>query len=417
MINLQQNIQQTTLMSTQMIQAINVLAMNNEELQEFIEEQWLENPIIEIGNFYEKKEVPEIPIVNMKNYYDYLLMQWDEEVHKTLDKQIGEWLILNTDEKGYLDVELIEVAQKFDVTLTQIEQVLVDVQTLEPTGVCTRNLEERLILQLKQKNINDKKIYTLIKNNLKAIINKKWSDIMKKEKLEQDELKRFLEIMSDLQPYIDLKTDDKIHFIQPELQVVKNINGIYEVEYINDLVPKVSINNYYRNLSDTNIDDNSKKYVRNKFDQAVWLIKNIEERRKNVLNVSKYIMHIQRDFLDSGIKYLKPLTQEEVANELELSISTVHRVVNGKFIDTPQGIYELKYFFSGGMQKQNKSISTKVIKEYMKEIIDKENKRKPLSDEKIMRKLKDQGIAISRRTIAKYRDSLRIPNASLRKEL
>jgi RNA polymerase sigma-54 factor len=207
-------------------------------------------------------------------------------------------------------------------------------------------------------------------------------------------------------------------YVTPDVIVEKNEEtGEYDVYLVDERVPQLRINSEYRQLAKANTSDpEAKTYLRDRVESAKWLIRNIEQRQATILRVSQAIVNVQREFLDKGIQHIKPLTLQEIADKVGVHEATVSRTTRGKYMQTPQGLYELKFFFSPGLRKDDgEEQSAKSIQSMVKKLIDAEEKRKPLSDQKIADELKKQGINVARRTVTKYREALRIPSTSMRK--
>lgn len=436
--DMNQSYQQKQIMSQKMIQAVQVLQMDIQELNLYIVEQYNNNPVLEIedshvtdweqfannqknNNTHEgsviKNELKSLPVIKESTFIDDLLLEWHVKRLNKIDEKVGEFIIYQINDKGYLDGSMKEIAELLSVSIEEVERVLIMVQNLEPAGIASRSLSERLIIQLKRKGIEDNTLVQLINNYLDLLAKKNWKLICKKLDISLEQLKNYVDCIKALSPVLNLETGKQTEYVEPEIRVIRS-DREYEIEYVKDNSMYLYISDHYKKLlRNTDIDKQTKEYIKTNLDKAVWLLRNIEERKNNILNISRYIINKQKDFLNCGKNHLKPLIQKEVAEELGISISTVSRIVNGKYIETPQGVYELKYFFSSGIEKNKIEISATAIKNKLKEIIQNEDKRHPLSDEKIKDALKKEDISISRRTVAKYRISMDIPNASQRKEL
>ena len=207
---------------------------------------------------------------------------------------------------------------------------------------------------------------------------------------------------------------DNIRYVTPDV-TIKKVGDEYIILVNDSNVPSLHINSYYKNMLNKIKDKDTSKFLSDKFNASMWLIKSIEQRRQTMYNVTESILKFQRDFFDKGTKYLKPLVLKDVSEDIEVHESTVSRATNGKYVQTPRGLFELKYFFSSGVQKDGEGISSTSIKSTIKDIVDNEDRKKPLSDQKIADKLKEKDIEISRRTVAKYRDEIGIPSSSIRR--
>lgn len=439
-ISLNQKLQQKQIMTQKMIQAINILKMDSQELNSYIEEEYQNNPIIEIENKHvtdwekyslnkrsyssikniniESKDInKEVLVSSTDNWISDLLTQWNSFKTTSKENIIGKFLIYNTNNKGYLDICLEDVAKYYNTNVNEVEEILKKVQQIEPSGIVCRNINERLLVQLRNKGVKDDKLELIISDYLELVANNQLKSISKKLNISLEKLKEYIKIIQSLNPVLSLDDNNPITYVQPEIKVTEN-NGKFELEYLNNRILEVNIcKNYQEILHNKNVDEKTKEYVKSNLDKAVWLIKSIEERKNNIINISNCIIERQKDFLINGKSYLRPYTQKEIAYDLNISESTVSRIVNGKYIDTPQGIYELKFFFSSSIGNNGDDFSSKAIKDQINEIIMNEDKSKPLSDEKIRKILSQRGINISRRTVAKYRLDLGILGTIQRKEI
>ena len=334
------------------------------------------------------------------------------------DIEIGEYLIGNIDENGYLFHPLEEIAKEFHVPLEQVEDVLEVIQGFDPPGIAARNLAECLRLQLEEQNVRDSFLYRLIDEHLQDLQKKKFKEIAKAMEVDQKRVMNAFRRISQLEPKPGRRhTRDQPQYITPDV-VVKKIDQKY-LYYLNEgHSAYLRINSYYRHLLNNNshMTKEEKVFALEKYRGAVWLLKNIEKRKLTILRITEAIMNAQRNFLERGIKFLKPLTLRNVAEEVEMHESTVARVTSGKYVETPRGIFELKFFFSSGLETESgEDTSSKSVKEMIVGIVQSETTEKPFSDQKITQMLEKNGIKIARRTVAKYREQLRILPAKLRK--
>lgn len=435
---LQQSQQQRQILSQKMIQAVQILHMNSEELDHYMEEQIIENPVLELmRNYINEREKDKyksgyknsidksnnefkynnLEVTQNPTFLDDLLIQWHVKKNSKVIEEIGEWIINNINDNGYIYISEEEIAEQFNTSIQQAESVLKMIQGLEPAGIACRNLAERLLMQIEYSGTKDKKLMELVENNLNLLAKKKWKIICKDLGISLEELKQYISYIKTLNPIINVENGNQTIYIEPEVRAIE-VNGGFEIEYIQTSNINLYIPDYYKILlKNPDIDNNTKEYIKTNFDKAIWLIRNIEERKQNILNISESIIKKQEDFLKYGKAYMRSLTQKEVAEDIGISTSTVSRIVNGKYIDTPQGVYQLKFFFSSGIEKKNDEISPIAVKNKIKVIVEEEEKSLPYSDEKIKAILEKEDIYISRRTVAKYRTCLDILNASQRKQL
>jgi len=349
--------------------------------------------------------------------WQLLLVSKDER-----EKSLGKVLIGNLDENGYLTDPLEEIAASQHATPQELEKVLHLIQTFEPTGVGARNLRECLLLQLENKTGETaRKAYQLVHDHFEDMEKRRYPAITKALECTDDQLREVLLFIAGLEPKPGRSFQEgDTKYITPDVYVRK-IEGEYVVVLNDEPVPKLRISSYYRRLlKDPKALDvkETKKFLENKIQSALWLIKNIEQRRKTIYRVTEAIFRIQRDFLEVGISALKPLTLKQVADMIGMHESTVSRVTTHKYVQTPRGLFELKFFFTSGLESvDGMDVSSLSVKEKIKEMVAQEPPQKPYSDQKIMQLLNSQGLNIARRTIAKYREELKIPSASQRRKL
>ncbi len=345
-----------------------------------------------------------------------LVTQGDEEL------SLGKLLIGNLDENGYLTDTLENISITQGIPLDKLEKSLETIQSFEPTGVGARNLRECLLLQLESK-VGEiaRKAYRVVHDFFDDLEKRRYSTLAKGLECAEEELRPILDFIATLDPKPGraFQSEDT-KYITPDVSVRK-IEGDYVVVLNDEPVPKLRISGYYRKLlrdKSTLGGKETKKFLESKIQSALWLIKNIEQRRKTIYRVTEAIFRIQRDFLESGLVGLKPLTLKQVADMIGMHESTVSRVTTHKYVQTPRGLFELKYFFTSGLESSDgMDISSLTVKERIKELVSQEPARKPYSDQKIMQILTQDGLSIARRTIAKYREELRIPSASQRRKL
>jgi RNA polymerase sigma-54 factor len=369
----------------------------------------------------EKRDFMEASITRQPTLSEHLESQLLLVVQNEADEKMGKILIGNLDDNGYLMDPLSEIARVHQVPADQLEKNLQLIQTFDPIGVGARNLRECLLLQLENKKGDAaKKAYRVVADCFEDLEKKRYPVIQKTLGIEMEELKEVLNLISVLEPKPGRSFEENnTKYITPDVSVRK-IEGEYVVVLNDEPVPRLRISSYYRKmLKDKNAlkSKETKVFLENKIQSAMWLIKNIEQRRKTIYRVTEAIFRIQRDFLEIGINGLKPLTLKQVADMIGMHESTISRVTTHKYVQTPGGLFELKYFFTSGLESESGlDVSSLSVKEKIKELVDQEPPQKPHSDQKLTQLLKDQGIFIARRTIAKYREELRIPSASQRRK-
>src|SRR6266403_829379 len=293
-------------------------------------------------------------------------------------------------------------------------------QSFDPTGVAARDLQECLLLQLRHLGLEGTPTEKIITDHLRLLQNHQVPEIARKLGMTIDDLKEHIEIIRHLDPKPGSRYNPtQSQYVIPDVYVIK-VEDQYVAVLNEDGLPQMRISPVYRRLLDKGADnsDETRAYVKDKFRSALWLIKSVEQRQKTIHKVANSIITFQRDFLDHGIEHLRPLVLRDVANDIGMHESTVSRVVTNKYMHTPQGVFEMKYSFHSGISSSyGESVSSVTIKQRIRKIIENEDPRKPLSDSKIVSILQREGLVLARRTIAKYREELKIPTSNQRKVL
>ncbi|HET9869358.1 MAG TPA: RNA polymerase factor sigma-54, partial [bacterium] len=369
----------------------------------------------------EKHDFLEASITRQDTLAEHLEWQLLLAAKTEEEKRLGRVLIGNLDDNGYLTDPLEELARAQGVAPHDLERVLQLIQTFDPPGVGARTLKECLLLQLENRTGEAaRKAYRLVAEHFEDVEKRRYPVIQKKMELGADELRALLAFVATLEPKPGRSfQENNTKYVTPDVSVRK-IEGEYVVVLNDEPVPRLRISSYYRRLlkdKEALKTKETKAFLDNKIQSAMWLIKNIEQRRKTIYRVTEAIFRIQRDFLETGLSGLKPLTLKQVADMIGMHESTVSRVTTHKYVQTPRGLFELKYFFTSGLESEaGLDVSSLSVKEKIKELVDQEPPQRPHSDQKLTQLLKDQGIFIARRTIAKYREELRIPPASQRRK-
>jgi RNA polymerase sigma-54 factor len=413
-------------MTNELRQAINILHYSSIELSEYLQEQAIENPLIELEDFqipYPKKRVngtTEDGLYEVPDHSDVLLHKYliDQiQFIKTDDKDIVEYMILLIDNNGYFKEDPTFIASKFNVPLEKVDELLRVIQQLEPVGVGARTLQECLLLQLRELSVRHPLTETIVEHYLAELGARKWKQLAKELGVSLKEIQAVFDFIQTLDPKpCSLFPTDKTEFIVPDL-IVQREGEDFKVLVNDRSSPSLTLNDHYQRLLQSSSQKELTDYIQEKFQRYIWLQKSIEQRKLTMVKVMNAILRRQNDFFKCGGRFLKPLTLKEVAEEVDLHESTVSRTTNGKYVQTPAGVFELKYFFTSGIQsEEDESISSDAVRQVLRDIIDKEDKEKPYSDQKIVELMKENHkLDVSRRTIAKYRDQLAIPSSTMRK--
>jgi RNA polymerase sigma-54 factor len=371
------------------------------------------------------QEVRELPPIEntlstSSSLADHLMWQLSMQTDDPLMKEIGSAIIGNVNDDGYLVASFDELAAMGPWPLPDVERALRLVQGFDPTGVAARDLQECLLLQLKHLNLEGTPTEKIVTDHLRLLQNHQVPEIARKLGMTIDDLKEHVEVIRHLDPKPGSRYNpSQSQYVIPDVYVVK-VEDQYVAVLNEDGLPQMRISPVYRRLLDKSADnsDETRAYVKDKFRSALWLIKSVEQRQKTIHKVANSIINFQREFLDHGIEHLRPLVLRDVANDIGMHESTVSRVVTNKYMHTPQGVFEMKYFFHSGISSSyGDSVSSVTIKQRIRKIIENEDPRRPLSDSKIVSMLQKEGLELARRTIAKYREELKIPTSNQRKIL
>ncbi|WP_028403373.1 RNA polymerase factor sigma-54 [Ectobacillus panaciterrae] len=410
-------------MTQELRQAITMLQYNAQELTEFLYEQSLENPLIELKRSEGKRRTVEnrmeIYSSNSDTLQQHLLKQLQEYVIEEKQKRILAFLVHNIDENGYLRETDEELAALLNMPIDQVCECMRIIQSLEPAGVGARTLQECLKLQLKRLQERDILAEEMIEYHFASFAKKDWKHLSQVLKCKTEELQEAMRIIVSLQPKPGLAfSSEKPIYIVPDLAVRKE-NGRLFIEMQQGNMPKIEVHSEYSAMLEQETEREVASYLSQKYQHVQWILRSLEQRKRTLLNVMDAIVAKQTDFFQKGPLFLKPLSLKEVAEELEMHESTISRATRNKYVQTPYGLFEMKYFFSNSVSgEDDEAVSSKRVKELLKSLVEKENKQKPLSDQKLVALLEQEhGIIISRRTVAKYREQLKIPSSSLRKTI
>lgn len=350
---------------------------------------------------------------------DHLMWQLDLSVDSELDKFIGSSIIGNIQSDGYCVADLAEIAAISRVSEDEVLRILKKIHTFEPNGVGARTLQECLIIQARLLPERHPLAETLIENYLERLNERYYQKIASELKVKVAEIIEAVGVIKTLDPKPGLQfSSGGIDYVVPDLVVFKTEAG-YDVALSDDGLPNVKISPYYQHLLKSTSEPKTKDYLKKKYQAAEFLIKSIDKRRETIYKVGKSIVKLQNEFLDHGLSHLKPMVLKDVARDIEMHESTVSRITTNKYIDTPQGIFELKYFFHSGIKSfiGNGDMSSLRVKNMIQEIIKSEDPQKPLTDDEMVEALVKRNAKIARRTVTKYRKELSILPASKRKKI
>ena len=486
MLRIAQNLSLQQKMAPQLIQSLQLLQMSTLELELEIKQQLELNPLLEetmeqreeveepAEEVEALKEEEELPQESEEVDWDALLddqfdtgsynserteydPNWEvdrepqenritaipplvEQLHEQLAlgdlsielREIGEYIIGNLDDRGYLGCSVEEIAGDLDVEVGVVEQVLRTIQTFEPPGIAARDLRESLMIQLALSDLPLAELaLEIVRDHMEDLTRRRLTRITRALGISNDLLKEALEVIENLQPYPGspsssdynglLTLDTEVSYITPDL-IVEKEGEEWVVALADGTLPALRINPEYADLlkvpKPRKGPDEVKTYVSKKLNDARWLINAIQQRRTTMLKVANYLVRAQMDFFEHGSSHLRPMVLQDVADAVEMHVSTISRVSNGKYMQTPHGVFELKYFFDSRVSTDDgEDVSARSVKDKIARMVADEDKAKPLSDQEIADRLGEDGLKIARRTIAKYRDQLKIPSQRYRKEL
>lgn len=379
------------------------------------------------GIIYERKGKDNVEVPAWDNFLtakpsllDHLM--WELKLTRLTDVEmrVGEQIIGNIDSDGYLRATPDEIAVQEAVETAVVESVLAKVQEFDPPGVAARDLKECLLIQVKMLGMANDLVMSIIREHLHELERKDYNRIARKLRVPLRDVLQAAEIIASMDPKPGsayLKED--VESIIPDVYVFK-VGDDYKIILNDEGLPRLRINNYYSEIMSRmgtgSGTKDGKKYLKERIQSAGWLIKSIQQRQRTIYRIAESIVNIQKEFFDSGISYLKPLVLRDIADDVGMHESTVSRVVTNKYMHTPRGVFGFKYFFGSSIQTMNgDSVASKSVKENIKKIITGEDPRHPFSDEEIVKRLGVMGINIARRTVAKYREMMRILPSSRRK--
>ncbi|MCL1809142.1 MAG: RNA polymerase factor sigma-54 [Clostridiales bacterium] len=459
---------QKLVMTPEIILAIKILQFNTQELDAYVQEQLLINPVLEAGKpveteSSENQEVRESPethdrvsemsetdwreFIKDRGYDDISYRQWEYtkdnkdytfEHYTSSDitlpehllfqlqfvqakrscRNMGRYIIESLDENGYMTLSKDEIARKFGAPAEKVGEVLGIIQGFDPPGVGAADIKECLLIQLGHINRLDQAAISIVNDHLEDLAANRLGHISKELGKSIREIQEIGDLIRRLEPKPgrQFASQTAVRYITPDVLLEKT-----DVEYVVTInessTPRLMVSPYYEKLlAESQNDAGLSKYLASRLNSAVWLIKSIEQRKQTIYNVVSAVVKYQKDYFDKGPKHLKTLTLKQIADEVGIHESTVSRSINGKYIQTPRGVFEIKYFFTSGVASSSgESVSSKSIKAFIKEIIESEDPKAPYSDRQMADVLEGEGFKISRRTVAKYRDEINVLSSSKRK--
>ena len=472
---LQLRLSQQLAMTPQLQQAIRLLQLSTLELQQELQQALESNPLLEqidtheeidtretqdsetldTADALEQKEMPEelpldaswdtiytagtpsgtsgdyiddeLPVYQgetTQTLQDYLMWQVELTPFSDTDRAIATSIVDAVDDTGYLTVPLEDILESMgdeEIDIDEVEAVLKRIQRFDPVGVAAKDLRDCLLIQLSQFDKTTpwlEEARLIISDHLDLLANHDFRTLMRVTRLKEDVLKEAVNLIQSLDP----RPGQSIQTGEPEYVIpdvlVRKHNGHWTVELNSDSIPRLQINQHYASMCNNARNDGDSQFIRSNLQDAKWLIKSLESRNDTLLRVSRCIVEQQQAFFEQGEEYMKPMVLADIAQAVEMHESTISRVTTQKYLHSPRGIFELKYFFSSHVNTEGGGeASSTAIRALVKKLIAAENPAKPLSDSKLTALLSEQGIMVARRTVAKYRESLSIPPSNQRKQL
>ncbi|EER9206465.1 RNA polymerase factor sigma-54 [Escherichia coli] len=472
---LQLRLSQQLAMTPQLQQAIRLLQLSTLELQQELQQALESNPLLEqidtheeidtretqdsetldTADALEQKEMPEEPPLDAswdtiytagtpsgtsgdyiddelpvyqgettQTLQDYLMWQVELTPFSDTDRAIATSIVDAVDDTGYLTVPLEDILESMgdeEIDIDEVEAVLKRIQRFDPVGVAAKDLRDCLLIQLSQFDKTTpwlEEARLIISDHLDLLANHDFRTLMRVTRLKEDVLKEAVNLIQSLDP----RPGQSIQTGEPEYVIpdvlVRKHNGHWTVELNSDSIPRLQINQHYASMCNNARNDGDSQFIRSNLQDAKWLIKSLESRNDTLLRVSRCIVEQQQAFFEQGEEYMKPMVLADIAQAVEMHESTISRVTTQKYLHSPRGIFELKYFFSSHVNTEGGGeASSTAIRALVKKLIAAENPAKPLSDSKLTSLLSEQGIMVARRTVAKYRESLSIPPSNQRKQL
>ena len=478
----QMKMTQSLLMTPQLQQAIKLLQLSRVELEEFVAQQLAENPVLEEGQLESHDErvhsererertedqavqehmgaagdmldknsktedfdweafsrqmesAPPIPSTQVKrddefpNYenivtragtlQDYLIAQLGELELDPVEQRVAESICGNIDDRGYLASQVDDIAKAENVSVDAVEDILDVVQRLDPTGVGARNLAECLLIQLRDNHQKNGIVEKIVENHLPELENRNFPAIAKALKITVDQVIQNVQIIAELEPIPGRQFGrEDTQYIVPDVYVL-NVSGEWIVALNEDGLPKLRVSGMYQDMVDKKeAKGKDKDYLQEKLKSADWLIRSIQQRQRTIYRVTQCIVTRQKQFFEKGVEHLRPMKLKDIADDISLHESTISRVTNNKYVHTPLGIFELKYFFNSSVQRDDgDNLASVAVKKMIGDLVKNEDPRRPLSDQRIVELLAAKSIQLARRTVAKYREQLNILPSSRRKKV
>ena len=368
------------------------------------------------SSYYLDQEKNDLPLPDRSSFIEDVINRMKDYGLTDIEQEIAEEILWNTNDRGYLDTDLVLIADSFELEEEDIEPILSVIQRMEPKGLASRNLKECLTIQLEDDNKSLS--FSIITKYFDDFMHKRYDKIKTKLKCDNEQLHEAVDKISSLNPRPGEGYADNFQIVIPDL-IVREDGDDWLITTNDGGIPELRISKLYaEGIKESEYSGKAKSFVREKMDSANWFIEAVKQRRITMVSVMRAIIKYQPEWFSGDMDHLRPLKLQDIAEEIGMDISTISRSTRGKFVDTPYGVFELKYYFTDALDLgDGRVLGTFVIKRASQNIINSENKKSPFNDDTLVEKLKDKGYKLARRTVAKYRDQLGVPVARLRKEI
>ena len=368
------------------------------------------------SSYYLDQEKNDLPLPDKSSFIEDVINRMKDYGLTDIEQEIAEEILWNTNDRGYLDTDLVLIADSFELEEEDIEPILSIVQRMDPKGLASRNLKECLTIQLEDDNKSLS--FSIITKYFDDFMHKRYDKIKTKLKCDNEQLHEAVDKISNLNPRPGEGYADNFQIVIPDL-IVREDGDDWLITTNDGGIPELRISKLYsEGIKESEYSGKAKSFVREKMDSANWFIEAVKQRRITMVSVMRAIIKYQPEWFSGDMNHLRPLKLQDIAEEIGMDISTISRSTRGKFVDTPYGVFELKYYFTDALDLgDGRVLGTFVIKRELQNIINSENKKSPFNDDTLVEKLKDKGYKLARRTVAKYRDQLGVPVARLRKEI
>ena len=368
------------------------------------------------SSYYLDQEKNDLPLPDRSSFIEDVINRMKDYGLTDIEQEIAEEILWNTNDRGYLDTDLVLIADSFELEEVDIEPILSVIQRMEPKGLASRNLKECLTIQLEDDNKSLS--FSIITKYFDDFMHKRYDKIKTKLKCDNEQLHEAVDKISSLNPRPGEGYADNFQIVIPDL-IVREDGDDWLITTNDGGIPELRISKLYaEGIKESEYSGKAKSFVREKMDSANWFIEAVKQRRITMVSVMRAIIKYQPEWFSGDMDHLRPLKLQDIAEEIGMDISTISRSTRGKFVDTPYGVFELKYYFTDALDLgDGRVLGTFVIKRELQNIINSENKKSPFNDDTLVEKLKDKGYKLARRTVAKYRDQLGVPVARLRKEI